>query len=395
MEINDRVHQEIEEGQLIGPGHFTLSLELMLDKLASFRDKEPLAWLGRLVQAAVASQANRLTITGRYEFYFEPAEECSINELERLLLNPQERTACWLEHLRGALWCLGWSEQGSFSVQLRGNLEQLTCRGGTFTRHPVTSPATVLRVELLPKPEKTHWRKMLEYCAHCSPIPVLLGTRRLDTLVVLAEEPMGIGCSPGLHLPILQIPSGSALGSQAFYRLALPARQSGSVLWILNRRGGSVLRWVDSGVVVDTEELSADLSKQALSIVAYVSAEGLARDASGLKPLHDQSRRERKISALRALKGEIKGVKLAYNRHESFQLSPLGTGLATAGVTTFLGLLLGDLVLGGVVSVFTGALGWAYGHAGLLDIKPDPLRQRRAKDEEDLVRLRDILETLP
>lgn len=345
MNIENFIARATSLGSLDSEGVFTLAQEKAVEKLSSFQLPRPEAWILKLLQAAVASGADRLEVRtgGNFTFFScSPQELFEVDALADSLLCLQQTPSEAAEHLAVGLRAVGFGAKRAFTLafeqgcecfllawdgkklaQMVENLPQPNHR--LMLRIAVAHPARDSRFpHLLSNPPAVE-AELAELAAGAEvcPIPVLVNGKRVDTLTAPLVDPghglgkrvvLSVGWSPhqeGMDLPKLGLPGGiSTLGSgmaltdrftdkRVFHVVGDARSQDLSCIVKLsygyhvdshrsslgkfrlhNKPRHSYVHWVKDGVVCDRHRWRFEPAAVAFDL--YLSAEGLATDATGL-----------------------------------------------------------------------------------------------------------------
>jgi hypothetical protein len=124
-----RIRSELEEyltgclaeGDRDSSGAFTLARDKALEKLGNFSLPREDAWVLKVVQAAVASQATSLEVrqtSNEIQFSFGPARPWSLAEVEAAFVNPEPEADRGLDHLKRGLWSVSLNGMKPFKYSL-------------------------------------------------------------------------------------------------------------------------------------------------------------------------------------------------------------------------------------------------------------------------------------
>ena len=123
--LEETLAGEIAEARLDSSGRFTLDLSKALEKLAGYQLPGSYTWACKLVQAAVASGCQWVTIrlySQGCEFRLEGTlENVSWEDFESTLLDPRSTGNRAWDHLKQGLWSVLRESGRPFSVRLAGN----------------------------------------------------------------------------------------------------------------------------------------------------------------------------------------------------------------------------------------------------------------------------------
>lgn len=346
-ELEDFLRSQIEEGAKDSSGHFTLSREKALEKLAAYQLQGGQSWVLKVIQAVVAAGASELSIrqTGTdTEFHFPVSQPWLLAEVEDAFYDPEVSSNRSLDHLKRGLWSVSLHNMRPFLLALPGWPEALVWNGKVLQRGPVAARETALLaishrtvfegkgIPLLRNLEAasgnaevlTALRDRAFTCA----IPLKVDSRRMDALqacpkygISKSSYPVYLAFLRG-DLPALSIPpatfgkyrppvEGDASIAKVFHRqTSLPEKVALGALITAHvreiKRGKetileafsvrSCLYWVRDGVVVDWEHLK--MAEGCISCALFVSAEGLATDLTGLKLTRGEAYEDRLERAL-------------------------------------------------------------------------------------------------
>jgi hypothetical protein len=352
-------------GEIQGQGHFTLAREKALEKLAEFQLPFEGAWIGKVVQSAIAfgvetplavGQTRRVTSV---RFAGKPA--CAQADLEAAFFDPHPTGVRAIDHLTKALWAVGLKEKRSFEIALAGDSEALVWDGAkvhTVARVPV--PETVLIVTHQSPQESSDWlfdpfaasrhnaevaTALRDYC-YTSPLPITVDGRRIDGLHHCPEQgwsnrsfPLSLSFLHG-QLPELRWPSGTfeameeGAGNHALadggglegasravwrglkevktssvavlvtahvYPVTTPGGQKQSAGTWRLAEADSRCYWIQDGVVVQRERVNSRLG--GVSAALFLSADDLENDLTSLhlRQSPEKDRRFREATDLAAL----------------------------------------------------------------------------------------------
>ncbi len=329
-ELDDFLAREIALGQLQSSGHFTLTREKALEKLAAFQLPNENAWVLKVVQAAVLGGFSELNVrlsNSNVEFGFMGSSSWSLEEFEQSFYDPESSSDRSLQALKQALWSVSLHGGRPFQLVGRDWQQSLFWNGQRLSREPLgESRATRLTVShrvlgdsgfpILRGIEAARRNSdillELRQKAFVCPIPLRADARRIDALHLCpghglssASYPFQLGFLADPDLPSLNL---SALGHDDYYQdtslhrdleklvtwksrpsqdFAVAALLTGHVKEV--SQGKSTvwkayphqcrIYWVLDGVVIDCRAFAFQERSCSLGLVA--SAEGLTTDLSG------------------------------------------------------------------------------------------------------------------
>ncbi|MBT9583947.1 hypothetical protein IV102_11440 [bacterium] len=347
-ELEQFLQQQVDEGQRDSSGQFTLSRDKALEKLAAFQLPRASAWVLKVVQGVVASQAPSLTIkqtSTDTEFYFDPAQAWTLAMIEAAFYDPESSDSLALDYLKRGLWAVSLNEMRPFRLALPNHPEALVWTGQEFRRAAGQSPDSVslmvshrtlfegkgiilLRSFEAARVNAQILEELTQFAYVCS-IPLTVDRRRIDALQACPSHgqsassyPIRLGFAKA-DLPNLTIPPGSLSGyipkeagdsrmARVFQsQVTIPSlisvgllltahvarvKEGRTTVWRCQKRD-SCIYWVLDGVVVAREALL--LPDFSVSCAVFASAQGLRTDLTGFNLARDEVRsaRRRKICA--------------------------------------------------------------------------------------------------
>ncbi|MFN8606500.1 MAG: hypothetical protein U0931_03145 [Vulcanimicrobiota bacterium] len=392
-ELEEYLQAQAGEGALESSGQFTLDRQRALTKLAHFQLPGEHYWALKVVQAAVAGAASALRIdlgsTGSH-FYWE--SPFGLDELENAFYDPEPSGSSALDHLRVALWSVGYANMRPFQYRPAGSRQSLVWTGDKFTRVACKpSQHAILTVSLRTRQEQQQgWfllqgieavsrnadlARLLREQAYVCPVPLTLNGQRIDSIQScpchgpdFSRVPIGlIWGQPGEHrlglpqnsdrAPSLEVSSPNL----PLYLINPEARDAGCfglVAGSLDRQlNRSRLIWVRDGVVVSIELLALEGS---VSCAVFASANQLPADLTGFSVGAGPLRDERVRMVLEALGPSVRGLRLDISHQVASERSSLrGVGVVAIGFGSLF-LAMGS-VLGSVVPFVPGVAAAALG----------------------------------
>lgn len=404
-ELEARLAREVGEGFTESGGRFSLDPAKALEKLGQFQFDDPSDWILKVVQAAVAGQADRLDIfAGGDSATIQFTPRCSTLEIEFADLLNTECTPDrpdWI-HLRRALWSL--VGQG-LDFQCRNPYGPgWDHRQGQLRADGLPAQAQfILNVKC---PTETLVRKLTRRAFLC-PIPLLVNHKVISSLLRCPRHGVSANSSPivirffqNQGLPTLPLPLHTVQYEPSSPTLLeeLPTTEQSeglelavllSIHWV-QRRGKwttlpseSCLYWVADGVIVETQTLPG--TGKAISCGVYLSAEGLETDLSGFRTVRSDARKERQLAAFRAVRNVLAELDLPRekilskigNTHAQAMLK----GCAVGGLVCLASPPLGGLILFGSVVIPLCFSFSASGVLGELQLAFESLRIQMGQDE--------------
>jgi hypothetical protein len=338
----------LREGVWDSSGEFTLDAGRAWQKLSAHLLPVPEFWVLKLVQAAVAWEAEKIGIHQRRqetEVRFRPPPDVCAEQLRRAYLDTRPAHNAGLDHLKRGLWTAGFGEGNDFCLRLPGRSGVLWGSGELDLQQGSGSQELVLTVTRV---KGGPIESVLRERAYTCPIPLRWNGDRLDGLQF---EP-----DPSRHAYQLLLVEGSKLAlSRRTYSGDVPsgsichcltpepkpARADAACLVSLVRGSGeggreSLFCWVRDGVVVATQTLNVGLWDCCCRV--YASAHDVALDLSGFQlaqPVNAEIQRIcRSFSAgLRTVRIDLKEFYSAERRRRRWM------GAALAGVGTLFSLV--------------------------------------------------------
>ncbi|MFN8611570.1 MAG: hypothetical protein U0931_28760 [Vulcanimicrobiota bacterium] len=376
----------VEEGQLDSGGSFTVSGEKALEKLAAFQLPRPLAWVSKLVQAAVAGGTSRFRVrqsNGENVFVFEaPSLKWTVAQVESAFYDPQPCPDRALDHFKRGLWPVSVRDKRPFRLALPGASEVLFWDGIRLRRRPAKARPHLelavsnrsalsgrmdLRAALDAGQMNTEVRKELrEHCFTC-PIPLWVGEQRYDSLLgcpmhgfspvsypmrvslaqtdlpplPLAEltlggyKPINAGASKlnKIFQPEVNVPAQVSLGILVAVTMEVQSLGDASMPTPLRRP--SAISWVLDGIVIKREQVSIPYGY--VSAGLFISAADLETDLTGFEPVKTPEMDRRRQLACQAASGPIQAVDFSSG---SYIRGVLGRAYSLGGVMMVAGLLM-------------------------------------------------------
>lgn len=322
MDLNERIHQELEEAQPADSGQFTISLRDMLSKLAKFQGQGQPWWMARFVQAAVSAECKSLRVKASGLLEFETGPAWQSQAVYEGLLHPERPVEKWLEHLRRGLWACGWQDQLQFELRFAGEDRAIQVKDGQPELVPLRCRETSLQVQTRLD------RAPLQALAHPCPLPLFWGSELI----------------PGVH-------------SIRPETIAVGADQHSGVQLSVARGGPHLLHWVEDGVILESETIWPEGSQSGLFLWGYLDAKGLPRDASGYGLVQGCERNERLRQGLSSLLKQGANLRCRQGRSAAGGTqNPFILGFKVGLGTLGIGWLFGDPGLGTLAACFTSFL---------------------------------------
>lgn len=409
-ELEEFLQAEQQRGRTVSHGEFTLAREKALEKLAAYQLPFPEAWVLKIVQAAVASGAERLEIKQTPTdtlFGFNSPGAWSLARLEQAFLDPRPSGDPGLDHLVIGLRAASLNDGRPFQIRFPGGGESLVWSGREL--EVVPSQATELlrltvshrtlaegkgipgwRVFQAARRNAEILKTLSERCFVC-PVPLTVDGRRMDVLQFCpthgytgSSHPVALGWgdldSPAMGLPPGTLegyvnpaqqnkPSSIQLLSRGVLRPLTKEHPRAGVYWLATvhlkltgsgknkswdlRAQPSVLYWVEDGVVLETEHLP--VPSRAFSVAMFLSAAGLAHDLTGFGLVKDPERVRQGAAVVGAALAKIPLVSLeALVNTTADATKMVGIALCGLGVLSLFGGPQGLLLLGaGVIALQT------------------------------------------
>lgn len=391
-ELEEYLTAQTSEAELDSSGSFTLDRQKALAKLAQFQLPGEYDWSLKVVQAVVASGAPQLVITlGSTGTTFEWKEGFGLDELESAFFSPEPSPSAALDHLRTALWTVGYANMRPFQYRPAGSTRSLVWNGEGFIR-VACAAATLARLtvslrtrqqdqsswfllrELEAATHNSDLLALLRRQAYTSPIPLMVDGYRLDALQRCPTHGVGENRIPIalLQANLASAPIGLPPATLGYRPMAPkgPAPPTFATNAQLNRAGCfamvigylerepcySRLVWVLDGVAIGEDLLSIE---GRVSAAVFVSAAGLPTDLTGFTLTKGVLKTERKQAALNALAPAVKPLVLDFRKqiaderssNREFATLVLGVSGLFAGIGIFLSVFpafVPALALGGV-----------------------------------------------
>lgn len=361
--IDQFLQESKRGGQQDSRGAFTLAQSEALRKLAKFQLPFEGAWSVKIVQAAVAagrSTTINVTQTRRQtSFAFRGAESWTPELLQDTLLDPDSTDDSALNHLKSALWEVGFHGRRSFQLRFQDG-RMLEWDGHGFQISQSSEKTDGLEISV------SHWsveehvgllglrgwiragkrnaavaKALGERCYVC-PIPLVLDGRSLCSWLSCPShsqnsttQPLAVLLSDHKGLP----PLSRAAGSFRDLKLASRSRhirgqidEPRELLSSLNQGGESsltvlvamhmdrlgtrwtpltsrsVCHWVSDGAVVEIERYIYSHC----SVALFVSAAGLNTDLSGFQLRDSLEKHRRSALAVRAAQKQLAKLREVY-----------------------------------------------------------------------------------
>ena len=329
-ELDDLLAREVAAGQLQSHGHFTLTREKALEKLAAFQLPDPLTWVLKVVQAAVRGGLHELEVrlsSNEAEFRLTGNCSCTLSDFEQCFYDPETSADPFLHCLKQALWSVGLHARRPFCLVLPGWPEGAFWNGDVLSRQPLQSISSSCRLTVSHRSRGDTGLPILRTveAARCNaeilqelrqkafvcPIPVRVDARRIDSVYLCpghglskSSYPLQVAFLPS-DLPVLPLPRQA---NEASYRdselnreleklapVLDSAAQDCTVVALLSAHVKEVsqgkstvwkgynhpcrIYWVLDGVVIDCRAFA--LADRSCSLGLIASAQGLTRDLSG------------------------------------------------------------------------------------------------------------------
>lgn len=373
---------ESSQGQYDSSGRFTLDSEKALETLARQTWPSPEAWILKIVQAAVTSEATQLVIKWsqhQLEFLLDPRSPWNPEQIEAEFYSTNPCPDRSLEHLKRGLWV--WlASEARFAYTLANSGQSLVWQNRQFSTQPCKSqPSLSLKITLptaataIPIAHFKAIEDILRQRACTAPIPVFLeasGKRiQFSNLLSILEHDISrqtwspiqlLDCLEKHNsLPVLQgltARTGLRQTSQVWLADLKPSYR-GQVLGILGigpdpattrttfskQKNASQIHWILDGVIVGSERIREN--QQTISAELFASAQGETLDLSGLVLVQSDQLRLRRNQVLRTILPQVQSQRLRFR-----QLLELKQSSTTAGSLTLYS-------LGGVGLVATALTG--------------------------------------
>ena len=382
-------------GQLDSEGSFTIAGEAAIGKLAAFQLPRVTAWILKMVQGAVVSQAPELRIRQSHEattFEFSPVGGFQLEELRRSLLSPQISGEGAERHLAIGLRAVGFADKRAFTLALdqEGTRTILGWNGQKLVQRAEPHEGEVTRLQIgvaFPEEDKgrqlgglmkSSGRATAEYKevvlnAEVCPIPLTFDGRRIDRIEAPpSQELAGKMATLSLGWPALKQdeasfgrPQGIATNlsgwrptdrftdSRVFFSLGdltqervnsmvrlryhydiVSHRSKHKSFQFRNIPRASFCLWIRDGVICHRER--ADVPVRAVSYDLYLPGDGLPTDISGLtlRPGEEQALRLRQ--AQEHLRWQVEET---LDKVKSHTPKPFGVHVALSGAMGVMGLL--------------------------------------------------------
>lgn len=136
-ELETYLRSQTDEGQPDSTGAFTLEGQAALEKMGRFQLPRDTAWILKIVQAAVAGECSALTVKQGLtvtSMVFEGGEDWSLEQVEQGFFDPLPASSPALNHLKSALWNVGFAARRPFQYSPRGSSQSLVWNGQTMRR---------------------------------------------------------------------------------------------------------------------------------------------------------------------------------------------------------------------------------------------------------------------
>ena len=167
-----------EQAERDSSGSFTLDPLKAIEKFAAYQ-LQGQQWALKVVQAAVAGGATNLELTfrGKEAIWRLKGLDWNIHEIEEALWHPNQRPARSIDHLRVALWSVGFGSRVPFSLDVPAWRQRLRWDGRRLHREASPgSPTVELRVA---QTQTSAVQAILASCAYPCPIPFTVAGRSL------------------------------------------------------------------------------------------------------------------------------------------------------------------------------------------------------------------------
>jgi hypothetical protein len=344
------------DGEFVSEGQFTLERQHALKKLADYALPFSSAWAVKVIQCAVAGGGDspiRVDLAAKETRFFFAGSSLDLGSVEESFFDPEPSANAAVRHLVSALWVVGLRHRWGFQLAVPGSDYTLIWDGAklhrvTTSRKYDCAALTVNHAHVgvlawvggMMSRGSQNAELLLALAEHCfvCPVPLTVDGRRLDSLRGCPEHgdskatfPIALAVAqadlPSLHIPpasyrqtsfnkAASSDPNSSGGSYAqygdrFFRRLHPVQSAAVVLIVTyhamlqkddNRQpkwvemlGSSTISWVRDGAVVDSELLMID--KLRCSVGCFVSADGLAADATGFSLLESQEKSRRRSVA--------------------------------------------------------------------------------------------------
>lgn len=313
MESSDSLVDKLtESASWSSSGTFTLAFREALKKLKQFQLPRRSAWILKLVQSAVASQAPEITIEhkgAQTTVAFRPQNPAELQTLKLALVDPRPTTTRAVHHLRVAIWALSQGPVQSVECQVPGQSEVLVYQGNELLDRPAPDGYCLKLVVTWTHPEglaATLAHQLRERASVC-PIPLTLNGERLDGWVppengeawlILAHS------SESASLP-LSARSLVAVGESRTHTPSGRFTLAAACLVSFSKAPAlSGLCWVSDGIEVSQSPLE-EFPAASIHCRVFVSSEGLQHDLSDFGLVQDEKFKERREITLSSLAEEI------------------------------------------------------------------------------------------
>ena len=395
-------------------GQFTISRQEALRKLATFQLPFELAWVLKIVQAAVAGEVRELRIrqtSTDTEFLFQLPANWKLATLEQAFLQPDSSQPESIEHLRQGLWAASLNEGRPFQLVSGAEDDSVVWTGDELRR--VSSEAWAcsgVTVSHRKKSEGEGWfllkqiqaarrnaeiLQVLAGQAFTCPLPLIVDGRRLDGLqlcpkqgISASSHPLVMGWKSWGAEPQFRLPPGSFSGALEAAQQRIPSEVRGlsdsvtelaqpdervNVAWMVTahfgleklgkrkwweiKRERSRFHWIRDGVVIQTEELR---SSSPVSFAVFASADGLKLDLSGFALADDDDASALKRRALQAASsdlGKVPPISLEELIHRKRREAKFGAGgmMAAGALMSVVNPLFTLLLLGSGAAILATA----------------------------------------
>lgn len=235
-------------GSMDSQGVFTVSGPEAISKLANFQLPRKSAWILKIIQCAVAFQAQHIIIKQAKDttlISFQGEQTFDLEAFGRALADPKAELPRYLNHLLSGLRAVGFGDKRPFLVRVthEGYCKTLCWAGAKLTQEsteaPKASGALVQLVIDFPAEDqgrqlggllRTAGRARDEYTevaqfAESCPIPLTFDGRRIDTLEFVAQDGLNVSTrnlaiawiepTPDWLWPTLTLPPSVRSGFQA------------------------------------------------------------------------------------------------------------------------------------------------------------------------------------